>query len=81
MIFVVCYLQLDLASLESVRKFVDEFHSTEKKLSILINNAGLSLGSKDTKRQYTKDNFELAMGTNHLGTIYLCTTTFALIVT
>lgn len=59
--------QLDLASLESIRKFVDAFHATEKKLNILINNAGLNLGQKDTKRQYTNDNFELIFGTNHLG--------------
>lgn len=61
------YMQLDLASLESIRKFVDAFHATEKKLNILINNAGLILGQKDTKRQYTNDNFELVFGTNHLG--------------
>ncbi len=53
--------------MESIRKFVDDFHGTEKKLHVLINNAGVSAGFKDTKRQYTKDNFELSMGTNHLG--------------
>jgi len=61
------YMQLDMASLESVRKFVDDFHATGKKLSVLINNAGVALNMKDTKRQYTSDNFELTMGTNHLG--------------
>lgn len=61
------YLHLDLADLESVRKFVDEFRATEKKLSVLVNNAGLALNFKDTRRQYTKDNFELTMGTNHIG--------------
>jgi light-dependent protochlorophyllide reductase len=63
----VTYMNLDLASLESVRKFVDDFHASGKKLNILINNAGLAQNFKDTKRQYTKDNFELTMGTNHLG--------------
>jgi len=51
-----------------VRKFVDDFHATDKKLSVLVNNAGLALNFKDTKRQYTKDNFEMLMGTNHIGT-------------
>jgi len=46
---------------------VDEFRATEKKLSVLVNNAGLLMNFKDTKRQYTKDNFELTMGTNHIG--------------
>jgi len=46
---------------------VEDFRATDKKLSVLVNNAGLALGFKDTKRQYTKDNFELTMGTNHIG--------------
>jgi len=54
-----------------VRKFVDDFHATDKKLSVLVNNAGLALNFKDTKRQYTKDNFEMLMGTNHIGTYLL----------
>jgi len=66
---VLCRVQLDLADLESVKKFVEDFRATEKKLSVLINNAGLALNLKDTKRQYTKDNFELTMGTNHIGNV------------
>jgi len=61
-------VQLDLADLESVRKFVSDFRATDKQLSVLVNNAGLTLNFKDMKRQYTKDNFELTMGTNHIGT-------------
>ena len=60
-------LQLDLADLESVRKFVEDFRATEKNLSVLINNGGLALNLKDTRRQYSKDNFELTMATNHIG--------------
>ena len=63
--------QLDLADMESVRKFVEEFHATEKKLHALINNAGMTLNFKDTKRQYTKDNLEVTMGTNHFGKLLL----------
>jgi len=55
-----------------VRKFVEDFRGTEKKLSVLVNNAGLALNFKDTKRQYTKDNFELTMGTNHIGEAPAC---------
>jgi len=61
------FMQLDLASIESVKKFVDDFHQTGKKLHILINNAGMALAAKDAKRQYTTDNFEMTIGTNHLG--------------
>ena len=57
------YFQLDLADMASIRKFVEDFHQTEKKLNVLINNAGVFLPQK----QWTKDNFEMMMGTNHLG--------------
>lgn len=61
------YMQLDLADLESVRTFVKNFEATGKQLSVLVNNAGLILSAKDTKLQWTKENFELTMATNHLG--------------
>ena len=53
--------------MESIRKFVAAFQETGKQLSVLVNNAGVTMNVKDTQRQYTKDNFELTMGTNHLG--------------
>lgn len=63
------FMQLDLADLESIRKFASNFRASGKQLSVLINNAGVTLGmnTKDTRREYTADNFELMMGTNHLG--------------
>ena len=60
-------MQLDLANIESIRKFAEDFRETGKKLNVLVNNAGVLLNPKDLKRQYTEDNFELTMGTNHLG--------------
>lgn len=65
------YMQLDLADKASIHKFVEDFRATEKKLHTLINNAGHFLSPKDTKRQFSKDNFELTMGTNHLGPFLL----------
>ncbi|XP_070490362.1 retinol dehydrogenase 12-like [Chironomus tepperi] len=59
----VYFLQLDLASLKSVREFSEKFHQLETKLDILINNAGLLLD----KKSYTEDGFEMHMGVNHLG--------------
>ncbi|XP_060080341.1 retinol dehydrogenase 12-like [Ylistrum balloti] len=64
------FMQCDLGDLASVRKFVDDFHATGKKLHVLLNNAGVFL-SNDTRRQFTADNFELTMGTNHLGPFLL----------
>lgn len=56
------FLELDLASLASVRKAAAEFLATGRPLNILINNAGLA-----GLRGLTSDGFELAFGVNHLG--------------
>lgn len=57
------FLQLDLASLDSIREFSEKFHKLEKKLDVLINNAGVMM----CPEMKTKDGFELQFGTNHLG--------------
>jgi len=56
------FLQLDLADQNQIRKAVDTLIKTEKRLDVLINNAGLF-----GLRGVTKDGFELHFGTNHLG--------------
>lgn len=55
--------ECNLASLESIRKFVKRFKKEEKRLDILINNAGVM------RPPYSKtyDGFELQLGVNHLG--------------
>ncbi|XP_061186025.1 retinol dehydrogenase 13-like [Saccostrea echinata] len=65
------FLQLDLADLASIRKFVEDFHALGKKLNVLVNNAGIFLKMSDRVRKFTKDNFELTMGTNYLGPFLL----------
>jgi NAD(P)-dependent dehydrogenase (short-subunit alcohol dehydrogenase family) len=54
---------LDLASLESVRKFVEDFKVCEEKLDILINNAGVLI----PKKKLTVDGFEMHFAVNYLG--------------
>jgi NAD(P)-dependent dehydrogenase (short-subunit alcohol dehydrogenase family) len=56
-------IQLDLADLNSVSQFVQEFKERYKHLDLLINNAGVM----DPPFAKTKDGFELQFGTNHLG--------------
>ncbi|GAA0580647.1 oxidoreductase [Paractinoplanes ferrugineus] len=51
---------LDLADLDSVRRFADRWSDP---IHILVNNAGVS----SPTRQQTRDGFELQFGTNHLG--------------
>ena len=55
--------KLDLASLDSVRKFTDRIVKNEPRLDILINNAGVMA----CPYQKTKDGFEMQFGVNHLG--------------
>ena len=54
---------VDLANLESVHKFAENFKKKFKKLDLLINNAGVMT----PPYAKTKDGFELQFGTNHLG--------------
>jgi retinol dehydrogenase 12 len=56
------FLALDLGDLASVRKAADAFVARGKPLHVLVNNAGLA-----GVRGATKDGFEIAFGTNHLG--------------
>ena len=57
-------LDLDLASLESVRAAAQTLLDDERGIDILINNAGI-MAVPD--RRETADGFELQFGSNHLG--------------
>lgn len=56
-------LELDLANLESVEKFAENFKKEYLRLDLLINNAGVMIPPYSK----TSDGFELQFGTNHLG--------------
>ena len=56
-------MELDLADLSSVRKFVQDFTKRFSRLDLLINNAGVMVPPYGK----TVDGFELQFGTNHLG--------------
>jgi NAD(P)-dependent dehydrogenase (short-subunit alcohol dehydrogenase family) len=57
-------MPLDLANLDSVRQFAQDFTQHYKTLNLLINNAGVMALPN---RRETADGFEMQMGTNHLG--------------
>jgi retinol dehydrogenase-13 len=57
------FLALDLSDFESVRKAVRTFQDMNLSLHVLINNAGIMMGTKAT----SKDGHELMMQANHLG--------------
>jgi NAD(P)-dependent dehydrogenase (short-subunit alcohol dehydrogenase family) len=54
---------LDLADLDSVARFADEFLANQRRLDLLVNNGGVLTPPEGR----TKQGFELQFGTNHLG--------------
>lgn len=64
-------LHLDLASLASVRKFVDDFRATGRSLESLVCNAAVYL-PLEKEPQRSIDGYELCVATNHLGHFLLC---------
>ncbi len=56
-------MELDLASLASVRSFVQAFAERHDRLDALVNNAGVM----NTPEGKTVDGFETQFGVNHLG--------------
>ena len=59
-------MHLDLASLDSVRQFVDNFRRAGMPLDVLVCNAAIY---RPTARQptFTADGYEMSVGVNHLG--------------
>ncbi|MCB0704306.1 MAG: SDR family NAD(P)-dependent oxidoreductase [Saprospiraceae bacterium] len=56
-------MEIDLSSLNSIRKFAENFKSKFNKLDVLINNAGVMTPPYSK----TEDGFELQFGANYLG--------------
>jgi protochlorophyllide reductase len=64
-------LHIDLASLESVRHFVNDFRATGKSLDALVCNAAIYMPLiKEPLR--SPEGYELTVATNHLGHFLLC---------
>ncbi|KAL3576684.1 hypothetical protein D5086_021967 [Populus alba] len=59
-------MHLDLASLDSVRQFVDTFRRSGRPLDVLVCNAAVYLPTAK-EPAFTAEGFELSVGTNHLG--------------
>lgn len=60
-------IEVDLANLASVRRFVGAFKQRYTSLHVLVNNAGLYTN----RRTQTPDGFETTMAVNHLGPFLL----------
>ncbi|CAE6414999.1 unnamed protein product [Rhizoctonia solani] len=64
------FLELDLASLASVRKAAEEFKQKERELHVLFNNAGVATPPVE---QRTADGYDMQFGTNVLGHYFFTT--------
>ncbi|MGG6294476.1 protochlorophyllide reductase [Leptolyngbya sp. AN02str] len=64
-------MHIDLGALDSVRKFVDEFHASGRSLEALVCNAAVYLPLlKEPLR--SPEGYELSVATNHFGHFLLC---------
>lgn len=61
-------LKLDLSSFASIREFAAEVIKTERKIDVLVHNAGVS---EVYRRKISVDGIELTMATNHYGPFLL----------
>ena len=61
-------MALDLSSLSSIKAFVSEFLTNEKRLDFLVLNAGIMALPK---LEFTDAGFEKQIGVNHFGHFYL----------
>jgi NAD(P)-dependent dehydrogenase (short-subunit alcohol dehydrogenase family) len=59
----ITFVELDLTSLDSVKRAADEVKSKHSQLHLLINNAGIM----NHPAGLTKDGYEIQFGTNHMG--------------
>jgi protochlorophyllide reductase len=64
-------IHLDLASIESVHRFVKDFRATGRSLESLVCNAATYLPLLK-EPAYSVDGYELSVATNHLGHFLLC---------
>jgi len=61
------FLKLDLSSLQSVTQAAQQFQKLNLPLHVLINNAGVMMGTRTTVPSPDNQQFELMMAANHLG--------------
>ncbi|XP_072118761.1 polyprenol dehydrogenase isoform X3 [Mobula birostris] len=62
-VIIVEFMYLELASLQSIRQFVEHFKARNLPLHVLVNNAAVML----VPQRYTEDEFEEHFGVNYLG--------------
>jgi NAD(P)-dependent dehydrogenase (short-subunit alcohol dehydrogenase family) len=65
------YYNADLASFDAVRRLSDEIRATQRRLDVLINNAGIGAGSHGDRREESAEGYELRFAVNYLAPFLL----------
>ena len=65
------YYDADLSSLDAVRRLSDEIQADQRRLDMLINNAGIGAGSRGDRREKSADSYELRFAVNYLAPFLL----------
>jgi NAD(P)-dependent dehydrogenase (short-subunit alcohol dehydrogenase family) len=60
------FFQADLSSLREVNDLARQVISDVKRLDVLVNNAGVGFGKDDSKREVSRDGYELRLAVNYL---------------
>lgn len=61
----------DFASLANVKKMADKILKEHKRIDVLINNAGIGGGTPGSKRELSKDGYEMRFAVNYLAPFLL----------
>jgi len=60
------YYNADFSSLDAVRRLSEEIQAGHKRLDVLINNAGIGVGMRLSRRERSADGHELRFAVNYL---------------
>ena len=67
----ISYYNADFSSLDEVRTLAGQIRADQKRLDVMINNAGIGPGPAGSVRQKSRDNHELRFAVNYLATFLL----------
>jgi NAD(P)-dependent dehydrogenase (short-subunit alcohol dehydrogenase family) len=65
------YYNADFSSLDEVRQLSERIQADHERLDVLINNAGLGAGSRQSRRKKSADGYELRFAVNYLAPFLL----------